>query len=65
MSLTHFFQMLNFYTPWKHEMGQNIQKSAICPSGFTNVRFLTKIEFTNVIKSKWVSQGAAHFTPSS
>ena len=65
MSLTHFFQILNFYTPWKHEMWENIQKPAIYASGFTNVCFLIKIEFLNVIKSKWVSQGAVHFTTSS
>ena len=33
-------------------------RSGIYPSSFTNVRFRTKIEFSNVAKCRWGSQGA-------
>ena len=37
----------------------------IYPSSFTNVRFWTKIEFLNVVKCRWISQGAQGSTKGS
>ena len=37
----------------------DIYVSGIYPSSFTNVRFLTKIEFLNVVKCRLGSQGTA------
>ena len=39
-----------------------LMKAGIYPSSFTNVRFLTKIEFSNVVKFKWGPRGAVRST---